>query len=307
MSMFASIAMGPLTADVPTLQSARVTLDVLHTGVIWGWLVTMNMWTKSISTGALLVGATMLRRKPKDAASYRLWMSLLGFAFINLTLLFTLLDLHQPLRFWHMFLYPHKTSSLNVGAWTLSAFDGLLLLLIYAAWKKIDRLYERLLWPTLVLAFFATIYTAALMGQATARELWSTPTEVAQMILSALVAGSSALLLLPSPTDEERLSLGWILGLSAAVALAIFVAEVVFAPQKSEEAVYVIGLLVHGPLRLLFFGGLTLAFVVPSLLVIGAVRSRDPRALRLAAVSSLVGLWMVKHAWLIAPQLLPLS
>jgi hypothetical protein len=38
-----------------------------------------------------------------------------------------------------------------------------------------------------------------------------------------------------------------------------------------------------------------------------SVRAKQPVALKLAAVSSLAGLWMVKHAWLIAPQLLPLS
>ena len=48
--------MDPLTADAPVLQSATVTLDALHTGVMWGWYVTMNMWAKSVGTGVLLVG-----------------------------------------------------------------------------------------------------------------------------------------------------------------------------------------------------------------------------------------------------------
>jgi hypothetical protein len=32
--------MDPMTADVPVLRAAHVTLDVLHNGVIWGWFVT---------------------------------------------------------------------------------------------------------------------------------------------------------------------------------------------------------------------------------------------------------------------------
>jgi len=37
------------------------------------------------------------------------------------------------------------------------------------------------------------------------------------------------------------------------------------------------------------------------------VKADQPGLLKLAAVSGLVGLWLVKHAWLIAPQLMPLS
>ncbi|GMU61144.1 MAG: hypothetical protein AMXMBFR34_29070 [Myxococcaceae bacterium] len=299
--------MDPLVADVPTLQSARVTLDVLHTGVMWGWYVTMNMWAKSVGTGVLLVGAYMMRRHAEHQAFYRRWMPIIGFLFIQLTLLFTVLDLHQMFRFWHMFTHPHFTSSINVGAWLLTAYTGVLTLMIYAVWKKRDALWDRLLWPTLVLAFFATIYTAALLGQASAREVWQTPAEIAQMLVAATLAGSATFLLFGEKKPEESLSLAWILGLSALVALVIFCAEVIFAPQKSEEAEYVIHTLLSGDLRTLFFAGLTFGFVVPGALVIFSLRAKQPVALRLAAVSSLVGLWLAKHAWLLAPQHLPLS
>lgn len=299
--------MDPLVADAPTLQSSVVTLDVLHSGVIWGWYVTMNMWAKSIGTGVLLVGVAMMQRFGQSRAFYRRWMPLVGLAFIGLTLLFTVLDLHQMFRFWHMFVWPHPTSAINIGAWLLSAYSGLLALMVFAWWKDKDALFDRLLVPTVVLAFFATIYTAALMGQANAREVWSMPTETAQMLLAATLSGSAVFLILGSPTKEESISLGWVLALSAVVALLIFLGEVVFAPQKSEEAEYVIHTLISGRLGMLFAAGLTLGFVIPAALGFLSAKADRPIALRLAAVSALVGLWMVKHAWLIAPQLLPLS
>lgn len=299
--------MEPLTADAPVLQSATVTLDALHTGVMWGWYVTMNMWAKSVGTGVLLVGVAMMHRYGHSRAYYRRWMPLVGFAFINLTLLFTVLDLHQMFRFWHMFVWPHRTSAINIGAWLLSAYTGLLTLMIFAWWKKRDGLYDTLLVPTVVVAFFATIYTAALMGQASAREIWSMPTETAQMLLAATLSGSATFLIIGSPSREESLSLGWVLALSAAVALVIFLGEVVFAPGKSEEAEYVIHMLISGRLGALFAAGLVFGFVVPATLGFVSAKVDRPVALRLAAVSALAGLWMVKHAWLIAPQLLPLS
>lgn len=299
--------MDPLTADVPALQSATVTLDVLHTHVMWGWYVTMNMWAKSVGTGVLLVGVYMMNRYAANRGFYRLWMPLVGFVFIQITLLFTVLDLHQMFRFWHMFVWPHFTSAINVGAWLLTAYTGLLALLIFAVWKRLEKLYDRLLPVTVVIAFFATIYTAALMGQANAREIWSTPAEIAQMLLAAGLSGSATFLLFRKPTDEEQLSLGWVLALSSVTALMIFVGEVVFAPFKSEEAEYVIHTLISGNLGLLFAAGLVIGFVVPAALGFWSARVRHPVALRFAAIAGLVGLWMVKHAWNIAPQLLPLS
>ena len=77
--------------------------------------------------------------------------------------------------------------------------------------------------------------------------------------------------------------------------------------MKSEEAEYTIHLLVSGQLKGLFLGGLLLAFVVPALLSAVGLRSRSGVPLTVAALCGLVGLFMVKHAWLLAPQLLPLS
>lgn len=299
--------MSALTALSSAGPEARVTLDVLHTGVMWGWFVTMNFWAKSLGTGAFLVGVYMALRYPKSTSFYRWWMAAVGFVFINVTLLFTVLDLHQPFRFWHLFRWPHFTSAITLGAWALTVYTGLLVALLYALWKKKDRLYDVLLWPTTILAFLSTIYTAGLLGQATAREVWSTATEIPQMILAATLCGSAAFLLAGRPQEEERVSLSWVLGLSAVGSLSIFLAEIIFAPQKSEEAEFIIHRLLTGDLRALFVGGLVLAFLVPSIALLVNVRVKQPAILKIAAVSCLAGLWMVKHAWLIAPQMIPLS
>jgi formate-dependent nitrite reductase membrane component NrfD len=285
---------------------AVVTLDVLHSGVIWGWYVTMNFWAKSVSTGVLLLAPFLFRRGVDRRA--RFVVAAIAFVFINVTLLFTVLDLHQPFRFWHMFVYPHPTSLINLGAFLLTVYDGLLFLMLAALWRRRDGLYDALVWPTWVVAFLSTIYTAGLLGQANAREVWHAPTEVAQMLLAAGLAGSAAHLLSRRDADDvERRALAWVLGLSAALSLTIFVAELWLAPQKSEEAEVIIHLLVTGRLGALFATGLVVGFVLPTVMTFIAVRRRRPRLLMAAGVLGLVGLGLVKHAWLIAPQLIPLS
>jgi hypothetical protein len=288
-------------------NDATVTLDVLHSGIIWGWLVTMNFWAKSISTGVFLLGAFFMRQDGPSRRFYRLAVPALAFVFVNVTLLFTVLDLHQMFRFWHMFVWPHPTSAINLGAWVLTLYTGLTALLTFLAWKGKDALYDRLIAPTWVVAFLATIYTAALLGQANARELWHTPTEVGQMVLAATLAGSAVFLLVRGATDDQRARFAWVLGFSASLALVIFVAEVIFAPQKSEEAMYLVHVLTTGKVGTLFFAGLGFGFVLPAALVFFGLSRRSSAPWPVAAASSLVGLWLVKHAWLLAPQLIPLS
>lgn len=284
------------------MDNAVVTLDVLHSGVIWGWYVTMNFWAKSIATGVFLL-APWLMKQPKA----RLTIPVIAFVFLNVTLLFTVLDLHQPMRFWHMFVYPHFTSVINLGAWLLTLYNGLLVLHIGLAWLNKDALYDKLVPVTWIVAFLATIYTAGLLGQANARELWHAATEVPQMLLAATLAGAAVFLLLRTGGDETSKWLSVVLGVSAGVSLTIYIVEVVLAPQKSEEAEYLVHLLFSDDLKTLFVGGLVLGFGLPVVMSVLGAKKPSPGLMMVAGLFSLVGLWLVKHAWLIAPQLIPLS
>ncbi|MEQ1568349.1 MAG: NrfD/PsrC family molybdoenzyme membrane anchor subunit [Myxococcota bacterium] len=287
--------------------TAIVTLDVLHNGVIWGWPVTMNMWAKSVATGVVLVGWFAMRRSA-DPGFYRRVIPAIGLVFIAITLLFTLYDLHQPLRAWHLYVWPHLTSMVNIGGWVLNGFACALVPFAWWAWRDDERSFDRWIGPMVGLAFVTTVYTGALLGQATAREIWIAPTEGVQMLLAAGLGGAGALSIAGAgrPADERRL-LGSVLGVSAAGQLLLFLAEIVFAPQKSEESAWVIHELVSGSLGPLFLSGLGLAFLVPALLSWVAVRTGRQHLFPVAAVCALAGLWAVKHAWLVAPQLLPLS
>ena len=293
---------------------AVVTLDVGLPGIVWPWFVTMNMWAKSIGTGVIFMLFYLLKRYPEESGRLRAPIALIAFVFINIFLLFTLADLHQPFRMWHIFAYTHMTSSIAVGAWMATLFLGLLtLLLFYSFIKKDEAAYDKLLLWVTILAVPVTLYTAGLMSQCTARELWQMPTEVVQMMLAALLSGSATVIILDLLTgsklsEEAKMSMGVILGLSALSAFIIYMSEMVFGPMKAEEVAavlqYVKG---HGEYTTMFWLGQTFAYLVPMVLVVLSVISRSTGLLKLAALSALVGLWIVKHVWLIIPQLLPMS
>ncbi len=291
--------------------NAVVTLDVAIPDVFWGWYVTMNMWAKSIGTGLIFMLYLLMKKNPSEMSGLRTSTLIVSFVFMNIFLLFTLADLHQPLRMWHIFFYPHWTSAITVGAWMATVFVGLETIMIAVMiLKKNTELFDKILFWVTLLAIPVTLYTAGIMAEATARELWQMPTEAAQMILAATLAGSATIILMGGSklSDETKRFFGAILGLSALMAFIIYMSEYVFGAMKAEEVAailhYVKG---DGEYATMFWIGQWVAYILPMLLVALSRVSNSSAILNLAAILAIVGLWIVKHVWLVIPQLLPLS
>ncbi|MRI83721.1 MAG: polysulfide reductase [Nitratiruptor sp.] len=311
--------------------NAIVTLDVPIPQVIWGWMITLNMWAKSIGTGVVLVGAYLLARHGREVGeSVKIWMPIISFIFLNIFLLFTLLDLHQPLRMWHIFVYPHWSSAITVGAWMATLFTAIIFVMMLIALRKFvlahedrvprfcrklaqmeflnDELYDKLLKVAVVLALPVTMYTATIMGEATARELWQTPTELVQMLLAAILTGSAVYLIIGQKWSYEvKRDLAIMLGVSAFLSFVIYMGEYYFGHMKAEEVAAILSYVKEGPYAAMFWAGQWIAFIIPMALVYFSLRSRSASLLFLAGVLAIVGLYITKHVWLIIPQLLPLS
>ena len=289
---------------------AVVTLDVGLPGIVWGWIITMNMWAKSIGTGVIFMLFYLLKKYPNEAAYLRFPLTVVSIITIHVFLFFTVIDLHQMFRFWHIFFHPHWTSSITIGAWMATGFVGLIFFLAYASYiKKDNELFDKVLTWTVVLGVPVTLYTAGLMAQSTARELWQMPTESAQMILAATLAGSATTLLLGGKLPyEAKRDLAIILGFSALGAFILYMSELILGPMKAEEVaavlLYIKG---HGEYTTMFWIGQVFAFIVPMVLVTLSVQNKSTGLLTLASVSALAGLWVTKHVWLVIPQLLPMS
>ena len=291
---------------------AVVTLDVALPDVFWGWFVTMNMWAKSIGTGLIFMLFLLLRKNPNEVdGSLRTRTTIISFIFMNIFLLFTLADLHQPFRMWHIFFYPHFTSAITVGAWMATLFVGLEFLMIVIMIKNNGTAaFDKLLFWVTLLAIPVTLYTAGIMAEATARELWQMPTEAVQMVLAATLSGSAAMILIGGSklSDETKSFLGSILGLSALMAFIIYMSEYIFGAMKSEDAAAILSYIKgNGEYSTMFWIGQWVAYILPMLLVALYRVSRSSALLSLASILAIIGLWVVKHVWLVIPQLLPLS
>ena len=293
------------------MLGAEVTFDVALPKVVWGWLVSTNMWAKSIATGTFLLGVYFIKKYPEKDAFFRKWIPILGLIFIGITLLVTVLDLHHMFRFWKIFVFAHFTSAVTLGAWVVSAFVIVLLIAFWSWVTGNKKLFDKVMLPGFIIAFFSTIYTAGIMGEATAREIWVFPAEMIQMILSATLAGSAAYILIMTiykvEMEEVKRELGYILVGSAFLSGMMYVGEIMFARMHSEFSHKAVEILTFGELAPMFWVGIFLTFVIPIVLVGIANEKKKYEYALLGSASALVGLWLVKHSWLLAPQMLPLS
>jgi formate-dependent nitrite reductase membrane component NrfD len=312
---------------------AVVTLDVALPGIIWGWMITLNMWAKSIGTGVVFVAAFLFYRHKKDDMPNLRWaMPVISFVFLNIFLLFTLTDLHQPYRMLNIFLHPHWTSAITVGAWMASLFTLLITILMvigladgfpdyfkrgckvppvkslmsFAGTKSAT--YEKLFPFVVFLAIPVTAYTAIIMAESSARELWQAPTEVMQMIWAALMAGSSALILVSgSWSKEARKDVALVLSLAVFFSFAMYMGEYFFSFKSAEAEATLAYVHSGGAYNVEFWFGMALGFIVPFFLAVSTMKNDNVTLLRFAAILSLVGLYMAKDVWLKIPQMLPLS
>jgi hypothetical protein len=289
---------------------AVVTLDVALPGIVWGWMITLNMWAKSIATGVILVGFYLFRKYGDRVAGIKTLMPVVAFIFLNIFLLFTLLDLHHPFRMLNIFLHPHWTSAITVGAWLATVLTGIIF--VMAAGKVMnkldDELYNKLFTAAFVFAIPVTLYTATIMGEAAARELWQTPTELLQMALAAFIGGSATYLILGVGDEKVKRDLAIILMVSAALSFIVYMGEYYFGAMKAEEVAATIAFVKEGgSYHTMFWVGQTMGYILPIALVIFGLKNKSNSLLALASVLALAGLWIAKHVWLVIPQLLNLS
>ena len=312
---------------------AVVTLDVALPGILWGSIITMNMWAKSIGTGVVFVAAFLwFRHKKDDMPNLRWTMPIISFVALNIFLFFTLIDLHQPYRMIHIFTHPHWTSSITVGAWLASLFLILITIIMVigaadrfpdffkktckiapmralaAMASKNSPVYERIMPFLVFLAIPVTTYTAIIMAQSSARELWQAPTEVMQMVWAALMAGSATLIFVSgSWSKEARKDLALILSIAVFFSFAMYMSEYFFSFKSSEAEATLAYVQSGGAYNIAFWMGMTLGFIIPFFIAVSHLRNENVTLLRFAALLALIGLFLVKDVWLKIPQLLPLS
>jgi Fe-S-cluster-containing dehydrogenase component/formate-dependent nitrite reductase membrane component NrfD len=295
--------------DSPLLQrNALASYDVSHARP-WGWQVPAYCWTKSIGSGALAVPAIAMALGWLSADRLRdIALSTIALLFTALTTVLLVWDLEHKERFLRVVFRPQTRSWLARGAFILIAYSGLTGLLWLGSVAGMTGVTSILLWPTVILGFFAAMYTAFLFGQCEGRDLWQTPLLPAHLIVQALLCGSAVLTFLPqawggSPqlvSIAERTLVAGIM-----LHLLMLLGEVAM-PHTTDNSRYAARLITHGPFSRAFWGGAVLCggvFPIVMLLLAGSNRA----AAALAAALALAGLLIFEWCFVMAGQSVPNS
>ena len=300
-------------------EKARRTYDEPSKGVHWGKEVPAYVLTKAVAAGAVTIPflAAGVGAAVSDAA---LWAgAILGLIFMLATGVFLILDLDRPDRFHYVLLRPQWKSWLVKGAYIITAFCGFLSLWIVLKLLSVFGILPEgfsqgvdvvLAWPLLVLAFATAVYTAFLFAQSKGRSFWQSPALPLHMLAHAAVAGAAALYTVSffvEGLESLRGALTWTLALGLIGGLLVLWAELAIGHQDRDTA-RAAAMIYKGRYKRLFWGvSVVLGSLVPLALIAAGVFLAAPIAIAAAGVLALVGIFATEHAWIEAPQLIPLA
>lgn len=278
-------------------QSRRV-YDAPSKGVLWGWQVPAYIWTKAIASGLILVAYMVGLNGIEIAAGDQVKLHLASLFFLTATGALLVHDLDRPDRFLYVLFRPNWSSWLVKGAYIITGFGALSGLMLVAYYLN----YSPPSWMNVLGIIFAVataVYTAFLLAQAKARDLWASKLSPLHMLIHAVVAGSAALLFL-APSSQSHWSKALLI--SMALNLLLILMET-YSKHETPDARLAAAKMTKGRYGKIFYLGLIGGAVIPIVLLIAPL---GENATLLAAALSLAGIYMTEFVRIRTPQLISL-
>jgi Fe-S-cluster-containing dehydrogenase component/formate-dependent nitrite reductase membrane component NrfD len=294
-------------SDRPISGVAREVYDVAHPAP-WGKKIATYLWSKAIAAGALLVAAMLVNLGfDQDVLLTDLASPVITILFLGITMLFLILDLKKPERFFYLLFRPNLRSWLVWGGYILLLY-GLLAVLWLFYGVQAGAIPPWVIWSAALGAIASAGYSAFLFAQAKGRELWQSPLLFWHLLVQAIAAGAAILIAVGSLvglTLGVYLVLRNLLTISLLLGLAMMFVEL-SVTHRSEDVRRASRLFTHGALRVPFYVFVVALGVVLPLALLGWAGQFvwGPPA---AALLALFGLWMYEHLWIKAGQAIPLS
>lgn len=321
---------------------ARRVYDPASKPAPWGWMVSAYITTKALATGLPLISFIMylVGIAPSPISTPAFFVSL---SFLAATGVLLVGDLKQPRRFLYVMLRPQWKSWLVRGAYLIAAYSvalPLLWIMALVGGQREIRIADAgdllryavpvggssggvgLLVVGYVVAALAVCvagYTALLLAQARGRDYWQNPLLVWSMIVDALVAGTSAAVLLGlmnwsrgSVSVLGDSELGARTGtipnpaqfwLAVCVLLLLVTTIAEYLPRhQTQNAERTAKLIVRGAFAGWFWVGvIVIGMVVPGMVLMASGPTWA------AAIALLLGIIAKNHVLVQAPQRVPLS
>ncbi len=230
-----------------------------------------------------------------------------------------LIDLEQPLRFWHLILYLRITSPITWGTFLLSLYPMNCIVYGYFMFKgdlKKTKIFGLVGIP---LALLVHGYTGFILALGKARVLWNTAIMPPIFLVSAMVSGLAMMILVviikdfviqrgKEPNRELIYALGKFLVASIALDLILIGIDLSVLLTSTTEAYRAALMLLDGSFRFLFLGvELVAGAVIPLLLFLLPFTKRWIPAYVVASVLVMIGIFAMRCIMVIGGLTLPLS
>jgi Fe-S-cluster-containing dehydrogenase component/formate-dependent nitrite reductase membrane component NrfD len=296
----------------PGLELALVTYDAPHK-LPWGLGISLYLWAKSIAAGIILVASVLgLFHIAHAPQLLGIVAPAVALAFVALTIIVLIADLGRPGRFLLLLFHPNWSSWLVWGADILLGFSLIAFLWLAAGLLGLRRILELMLWPGLITSAMTAIYSAFLLAQARARDLWRSPLLVPHLLAQAFLAGSAGLVICANHYGSGAVLSGFLSRclMSALCAHGVLIIGDIWIKGRNRRAAEAKRYLIQGPLALGFWAGAIFAGVAaPLLLLVLGITGvlSNPVIPMIAAAGSLAGLLVYEHLYIRAGQALPLS
>jgi formate-dependent nitrite reductase membrane component NrfD len=229
------------------------------------------------------------------------------------------MDLDRPDRFHYVLLRPQWRSWLVRGAYIITVYGGLLGLWLVIKLLGVFGVLPQgvsqgvdlaLAWPIVIAAGATAVYTAFLFAQAKGRSFWQSPALPAHMLVHAAVAGAAVLYiasLFVVGLEPLRGMLAITLAIGLVAGLIVMWAEL-SVEHPDRDGARAAEMIYKGRYKGLFWGvSVVLGSLVPLALVVVGLLLAAPTVIAAAGVLALVGVLATEHAWVEAPQLIPLT
>ncbi|MDO8586523.1 MAG: NrfD/PsrC family molybdoenzyme membrane anchor subunit [Armatimonadota bacterium] len=234
-----------------------------------------------------------------------------------------LIDLEQPLRFWHLFVYWNPQSPITYGSFLLTIYPINGIIYAWFLFRGDQKLAKALGMVGIPLAIATHGYTGFILALGKGRALWSTALMPTLFIVSAMVSGIGLMIALATlrwrffsksstPVEHEQdrrliLSLAKIMGAVALFDLFLVGNDVLVLFTSKVEELEVAKLILTGAFAPLFVGvEICLGGLLPAFLVFFPRTGRRVRYCFLASILTLIGILAMRIVVVIAGQSTPL-
>lgn len=295
-----------------------VVYNVFHEAPL-GLPIAIYFYMTGLSAGSFLLstmayGFGIKKYKPMGKVGVVLATILLVLAPLNL-----IIDLGQPLRFWHLFPYLQATSPITYGSFLLTLYP--INCLVYGAFMFLGKdrwtiFFGRVGIP---LAISVHGYTGFILALAKARALWNTALMPMYFLISAMVSGIALMVLVviiksrffdPEKKVAKELvfSLGGLLAWTIVLDLFLVLSDVLVLLTADSEAREAALLILTGKFSPYFMGvEIILGSLVPILLILSPFTRRRILPTVVASALAMIGVFAMRYVMVIGGQSVPLS